>query len=223
MKGKSKTEQWVTCIYFACVGVSVRSVFSICVNPSSLTGNLVFFHLIHYWHISYREAAVVPEQLALGQSGGALLIRKTIPMESAQQSLVMRPGAKSHRWAAGCHRCCTWKPAHFASRQVLHEALNQPLHAAGQFTDKGSHCILVKSPSLTCSSLYIHPLWQHINSSLHHSVPVFWKSTYFFFLPPMFWWWKYWDKMKWCYPWLVENNARCVVEFAICCTESLSH
>lgn len=64
------------------------------------------------------------------------------------------------------------------SRQILHEALNQPLEASGWLADKGSHCVLVKSLSLTCSSLYIHPLCQHTNSFfLHHGFPVFSKST----------------------------------------------
>ncbi len=41
--------------------------FCISFNPSSPKRiNLVFFHRIHYWHISGREPAVVPEQLAPG-------------------------------------------------------------------------------------------------------------------------------------------------------------
>lgn len=60
------------------------------------------------------------------------------------------------------------------SCQILHEALNQPLEASGRLADKGSHCVLAKSPSLTCSSLYIHPLCEHTNSFfLHHDLPVF--------------------------------------------------
>lgn len=38
-------------------------------NPNGI--NFVFFQHIHYLHIRGWEPAVVPEQLALGQSGGA--------------------------------------------------------------------------------------------------------------------------------------------------------
>lgn len=129
-------------------------VFSVSFNSSSSRRNLVFFHHIHYWHISCREAAVVPEQLALGQSGGACLIRKTIRMESAQQSLVMRPGAKSHCWVsllAGCHCCCTYKHAHFHwGSLVLH--IRSPLN-------RSTNCSAPQVSSLTTEDYIVSWLW----------------------------------------------------------------
>lgn len=113
-------KQWVTWTFFFFWPVHESECilgFSISFSSSRPWLNLVFFHQIHYWHISCRRAAVVPEQLTLGHSGGACLIRKTIRMESAQQSLVMQPGAKSHCTVSlltGCHCCCTYKPSDFA-------------------------------------------------------------------------------------------------------------
>lgn len=40
----------------------------------------------------------------------------------------------------------------FSTRQLLQEALNQLLEASRRLADKESHCVRVKSPSLTCSS-----------------------------------------------------------------------
>lgn len=83
MEGKAKqnNESLGDLFFLACVWVSVYFGFCISFNSSSPKRiNLVFFHHIHYWHIRGREPAVVPEQLALGQSGGACLIRKTIRM-----------------------------------------------------------------------------------------------------------------------------------------------
>lgn len=103
--------------------------------------NLVFFHHIHSWAVSDRKAAVVPEQLALGQSGGPCLIRQTIRMQSAQQSLVMGSGAKSHCLVSiltGAYWCCTDKPAEFTEDAWL--SVKSPLKHPGVSVRSEHHC-----------------------------------------------------------------------------------
>lgn len=176
---KGNNESLGLFFFFASPWVRVYFCFIVSFSSNRPWLNLVFFHHIHYWHISCRGAAVVPERLTLGQSGGACLIRKTIRMESAQQSLVMQPGAKSHctvNLLAGCHCCCTYKPSDLAQYLIPSKTINGPLQATGQFTDNkptlGLQCVLVTSPSLICSPYISHSVTIEKVSSTTAFLPV---------------------------------------------------